>query len=108
MVGGGGGPMTYQGRVEIAVDGTAIALGGQLDLVWLLVQAEFSNKEPVAVGSSTVTLNGSVTDGPKVIYAKHWNAPPFGPCNLADIFINGKKGDAVTYIGADVIWWWPI
>lgn len=100
----------HQGRVEIGTDGVAVALGSDILLGWLCVQAEFSNKEPVAVGSSTVTLNGSITDGPKVIYAKHWNTPTFLECNLADVYINGKKGDAITWVGCTWIWpaYWPV
>jgi len=83
------------GRMEIEVTGVAIQLGENTSLDWLIVQGVWGNGEVVAVGDANVTYDSSPTDGIRLDPGQF--APQAGACNRGDVFINGKKGDAVNY-----------
>lgn len=90
----------HQGRKAIATTGTAVALASAQEVTWLVCFAPFMNKGPIFVGSSTVTGAGSTTattDG--YVLMPGANTPPgIGPCDLAEVYIEGKAGDCVYWV----------
>jgi len=90
---------THQGRKAIAVAGTAIALASAQEVQWLICIAPLVNKGFVFVGSSTVTGAGTTvgaTDG--YILAPGTSTPKMGPCDLAEVYIEGKAADCVYWM----------
>ena len=87
----------HQGRKEIAVTGTAVAIGAAKEVNWLILVAELHNKRPLAVGSSTVTISETVTDGPRIEPSK---SRKLDACDIGDVYINGFAGDSIFYIAS--------
>jgi len=87
----------HQGRKEIAVTGTRVAIGAAQEVNWLIVVAELHNKEPIVVGGVTVTRDESATDGPRIEPGK---SQKFDACDIGDVYINGRAGDSAFYIAA--------
>lgn len=90
---------THQGRKAIATTGTAIALASAQEVQWLICVAPLVNKGFIFVGSSTVTGAGSIvgaTDG--YILAPGTSTPKMGPCDLAEVYIEGKAADCVYWM----------
>jgi len=100
---GANGGTIFSGRAEIAETGTPVRLGTPLDFNWLIIQGVWGNGEVVSVGNSTVTYNGSVTDGVRLDPGQF--APHAGSCDRGDVYINGKKGDAANYWAGYVDLW---
>ena len=85
----------HQGRVVIAVAGTAVALGTTQEVNWIELRAFKDNQGVIKVGSSTVSCDGSATDGRSL-----WPGEPMkvDACDLAAFFINGLVvGDGVEW-----------
>jgi len=85
-----------QARKAITNTGTAVALASAQEVLSLIIRAEGGNKNVIHIGSSTVTTADLTTRG---VYLKPGELCPvdFGPCDLAEIYINGDTLDAVTY-----------
>ncbi len=85
-----------QARKAITTTGTAVALASAQEVLSLIIRAEGGNKNVIHIGSSTVTTADLATRG---VYLKPGELCPvdFGPCDLAEIYINGDSADAVTY-----------
>jgi len=87
----------HQGRKEIAVTGTAVAIGTAQEVNWLIIVAELHNKEPIVVGSASVTRDESATDGPRI---EPGGFLRFGLCDINDVYINGRAGDSAFYVAS--------
>lgn len=88
---------TYQGRKAIATTGTRVALAGAQEVDWVVIVACIGNDQPITIGSVTVTVDQSSTDGPRIEAGKSLR---LGPCDLADVYINGKAENSVYYVAA--------
>lgn len=90
----------HQGRQAITTAGTAVALASAQEVQWLICFAPLMNKGPIFVGSSTVTGAGSTTattDGYFLLPGT--GTPKMGPCDLAEVYIEGKAADCVYWMG---------
>lgn len=85
----------HQGRVVIAIASTRVALSTTQEVNWIDMRAIKENQGVVKVGSSSVTCDGSATDGRSL-----WPGEPMkiDKSDLAKVFFNGKVvGDGVEY-----------
>jgi len=89
----------HQGRKAIATAGIAVELASAQEVQWLVCTAPLVNKGFIFVGSSTVTGAGTTVgtaDG--YILAPGQFTPQMGPCDLAEVYIEGKEDDSVYWM----------
>lgn len=84
-----------QARKAITTTGTAVALASAQEVLNLFIQADGLNSHAIHIGSSTVTTGDTSTRGSFLVPGEM--SPNLGPCDLAEVYINGEAEDAVTY-----------
>lgn len=89
--------ITHCGRKAIPTPAEDVALAdSKQEVNWLVISTPFMNKKAIKVGAEEVTDTEGTGDGLAIFPDTH--APPFGACDLAEVFINGKAGDVVYWI----------
>lgn len=91
------------GTVILAVTGTPVAFAAQETWVdWLNGHALLMNHGPVKLGASTVTCDGTATDGRSVTPSEEIYLGPY--VNLGDLYAVGRAGDKIEWVANSIEW----
>ena len=92
------------GTLTIVETGTAVAFADTETWVdWFNGYTLLMNRGPMKLGDSTVTCDGSATDGRSLTPSEKIYLSPY--VNLGELYANGRAGDKLEWVAGSLIWW---